>query len=240
MNYNTNWKPIQQKLNVTADGYAGNNTLKALSDYFDCDNNWKSVQLSIGTAADGIPGPNTITKIMEKMGIEAPINSNLLPQSKIRTNSSIYGRAGDEDNLVNVPVPSNYPLKYEGKTVKTIRVHRLAKDSLVKALQEIADYYENKYGSVEEAVKNVPGIYNYSGSYNFRKTTKGSSYSMHAYGLALDFDAENNTYHMDKTKARLARPEYNAFWDILEKYGWLSLGRRSDLDWMHCQYSLWG
>lgn len=237
--YNVNWKPIQKKLNIDADGYAGKNTLKALSNYFGCDENWKSIQLAIGTTADGIAGQNTISKIMEKMGIETPLNSNILPQSKVRTNKSVYGRAGDESNLVNVPVPTNYPLKYEGKPVKTIRIHKLVKDNLSKALQEIADYYENKYGSVEEAVKKVPGIYNYSGSYNFRKTTAGSVYSMHAYGLALDFDAENNTYHMKKDKARLARPEYKEFFDILEKYGCYSLGRRSNLDWMHIQFSDW-
>lgn len=240
MDYNVNWKPIQKKLNVAADGYAGKNTLKALSNYFGCNENWKSIQHVVGTMADGIAGPNTISKIMEKMGIETPLKSNILPQSKVRTNSSIYGRAGDESNLVNVPVPANYPLKYEGKPVKTIRIHKLVKDNLSKALQEIADYYENKYGSVEEAVKKAPGIYNYSGSYNFRKTTTGSVYSMHAYGLALDFDAENNTYHMPMSKARLARPEYKEFVDILEKYGCYSLGRRSGKDMMHFQFSDWG
>lgn len=239
MEYNANWKPIQRKINVEADGYAGKNTIKALSDYLGCDANWKSVQLAVGANADGIAGPETISKIMKKLGVEAPLDSNILPQSKIRTNASIYGKAGDESNLVNVPVPSNYPLKYEGKPVKTIRIHKLVKDNLAKALQEIADFYEKKYGSVEEAVKQAPAIYNYSGSYNFRKTTTGTVYSMHAYGLALDFDAENNTYSMKKNKARLARPEYKEFFDILEKYGCYSLGRRSDLDWMHAQFASW-
>lgn len=239
MEYNANWKPIQRKINVEADGYAGKNTIKALSDYLGCDANWKSVQLAVGANADGIAGPETISKIMKKLGVEAPLDSNILPQSKIRTNTSVYGRAGDESNLVNVPVPSNYPLKYEGKPVKTIRIHKLVKDNLAKALQEIADFYEKKYGSVEEAVKQAPAIYNYSGSYNFRKTTTGTVYSMHAYGLALDFDAENNTYSMKKDKARLARPEYKEFFDILEKYGCYSLGRRSDLDWMHAQFASW-
>lgn len=239
MEYNANWKPIQRKINVEADGYAGKNTLKALSNYLGCDANWKSVQLAVGANADGIAGPETISKIMKKLGVEAPLDSNILPQSKIRTNASVYGKAGDESNLVNVPVPSNYPLKYEGKPVKTIRIHKLVKDNLAKALQEIADFYEKKYGSVEEAVKQAPAIYNYSGSYNFRKTTTGTVYSMHAYGLALDFDAENNTYSMPMSKARLARPEYKEFSDILEKNGFYSLGRRSGKDMMHYQAASW-
>lgn len=236
MTYNTNWKLIQEKLNLTADGYAGEKTLRALSGYFGCDENWKAVQRAVGVDADGYAGTNTINAIIKKMRIELP---KTIPQSVIRSNTSIFGKAGDENNLVNVPVPANYPLRYEGKKVKTIRVHKLAKDSIEKALKEIADYYENKYGSVEEAEKNVPAIYVYSGSFNFRKTTTGKVYSMHAYGLALDFDAEKNTYHMGRDKARLAKEEYKPFLDILEKHGWLSLGRRANYDWQHVQYTLW-
>lgn len=250
MNYtNNNWIPIQSELGLVQDGIAGPKTLAALAQKFGCAASWPKVQEMVGVETDGIPGSNTIHSIKVKLGILSSFDANnssnkfanpVLSQVKVRTGTTIYGKAGDEGNLVSVSVPPDYPLTYEGKPVKTIRIHKLVADRLKMALKEIAYYYMSKHGSIEAMKKAVPGIFIYGGSYNYRPVRGGTVSSLHSWGLALDFDAsQNGNSQSAKQGARLARPEYNAFFDIWEKHGFYSLGRRADRDWMHIQAAAW-
>ena len=136
--------------------------------------------------------------------------------------------------LVNVPVPENYPLKYSGKRVKTIRVHKYVADRLAAALQDIINHYG------EDIEKVAPAACVYDGSYYFRTSRGSSSTSVHSWGLALDFDAGNNSMKTKAPKARLSQDIYKPFFDILEYHGFNSLGRRGDYDWMHVQATYWG
>lgn len=136
--------------------------------------------------------------------------------------------------LVNVPVPENYPLKYDGKRVKTIRVHKYVADRLAAALQDIINHYG------EDIEKVAPAACVYDGSYYFRTSRGSSSTSVHSWGLALDFDAANNSMKTKAPKARLSQDIYKPFFDILEFHGFNSLGRRGDYDWMHVQATYWG
>lgn len=190
----------------------------------------KEIQRKAGAVADGIIGDKTIRAVADYMGISAPsAQLDKLPtQAEIRTNKSIFGRAGDESNLENIVPP--YTLYYDGKPVKTIRVHRLIAQRVKDALAEIL----KEYG--EENIKKY-GLDRYSGSFNYRKTTTGASMSMHAWGIALDFDAENNTFEMKSPRASLSRPECETWWKIWEKYGAVSLGRERNQDWMHIQFA---
>ena len=156
--------------------------------------------------------------------MEAPKPSSWPSQSEVRSGKSIFGAAGDEGNLVNIS-PA-YPLYYEGKQVKTIRVHRLIASEVEAAFKEILSYY----GPAK--IKDLH-LDRYSGSYNNRSTTSGKSKSMHAWGIALDFDAENNSYSTKAPKAALSKPECEEWWRIWETHGGLSLGRHSGVDWMH-------
>lgn len=252
---------LQKKLNVTADGIFGNQTLNALAASMnitvieDKKELTKNIQRNLGVAADGIVGPKTLEAalkigsniiigaenlLMQKY-IEKPIQftkvdykAKPVKQSILRSGNSIFGKAGDESNLVSVKVPENYPLKYDGKPVKSIRVHKLAADRLEAALNDII----NHYGSDIETV--APGACVYDGSYNFRKTRNSSSQSVHSWGIAIDFDASKNQLKTKAPAARLSQAIYKPFLDILEHHGFLSLGRRQNSDWMHVQMTLWG
>lgn len=186
----------------------------------------KDIQRLVGTTPDGVYGPKTETAIASVLGVQS-----ILPQSLIRTGDTIYGLAGDEELLVNVPVPDEYPLTYEGKRVSTIRVHYLVADKMTNILRETAEVYG------PDIAKLAPGLCVYSGSYNNRSVSNGTKKSMHAWGLAIDMDAEANAYVFNHTKARLARAEYSKFWDIVAKHGGFSLGKHSDCDWMHFQFA---
>ena len=193
-------------------------------------NTIKAVQKKLGVTVDGIAGKNTWAAIAKALGIStATTSANTLPtQAQVRKGTSIFGKAGDESNLVNIKPP--YQLYYCGKPVKTIRVHKLIADRVQAALKEILAHYGI------EKIKEL-GLDQYSGSYNYRKSTNGSSLSMHAWGIALDFAAEKNTYAMKKPQASLSKPECEMWWKIWEKHCAVSLGRQCNYDWMHLQFA---
>lgn len=254
---------LQKMLGVDADGVIGSQTLEAIAKVLGTKvssykaTTIKNIQKAVGTVTDGVLGSKTLTAIIKKLDgkeivknkvdpliqkyIDKPIKYTemeykypLVKQSVLRSGKSIYGKAGCENMLVSVPVPENYPLKYDGKRVKTIRVHKYVADRLAAALKDIINHYG------EDIEKVAPAACVYDGSYNFRKTTGTSSYSIHSWGLALDFDAANNTMKMSAPKARLSQPIYEPFWNILEYHGFNSLGRRGNYDWQHCQATHWG
>lgn len=59
--------------------------------------------------------------------------------------------------------------------------------------------------------------------------------STHAWGVAIDIDPINNQLRWSKSRAWLARPDYEAFWQIVEAHGGTSLGRAKNYDFMHFQ-----
>ena len=193
----------------------------------------KLVQKKLGVAVDGIAGKKTWAAIAKALGISttaAPAASKTSwpTQAQVRKGTSIFGKPGDESNLVNIK-PA-YQLYYCGTPVKTIRVHKAIAKDVQAALSEILAHY----GTAE--IKRL-GLDQYSGSYNYRKSTNGSSLSMHAWGVALDFAAEKNTYSMKKPNASLSKPECEMWWKIWEKHGAVSLGRECNYDWMHLQFA---
>lgn len=188
----------------------------------------KLVQKKLGVTVDGIAGKNTWAAIAKALGVTTTTKSNLPTQAVVRSGVSIFGKAGDESNLVNIK-PA-YQLYYCGKPVKTIRVHKLIAPNVEAALKEILAHYGI------EKIKAL-GLDQYSGSYNYRKSTNGSALSMHAWGIALDFAAEKNAYKMKKPQATLSHPDCNKWWEIWEKHGAVSLGRECDYDWMHLQFA---
>lgn len=189
----------------------------------------KLVQKKLGVTVDGIAGKKTWGAIAAALGITNSKAVTKYPtQAQVRSGKSIFGKAGDESNLVNIK-PA-YQLYYCGKPVKTIRVHHLIAADVQAAFKEILEHY----GLAE--IKRL-GLDQYSGSYNYRKSTNGKSMSMHAWGIALDFAAEKNTYKMKKPQASLSHPDCEMWWKIWEKHGAVSLGRELGYDYMHLQFA---
>lgn len=87
-----------------------------------------------------------------------------------------------------VPVKPPFKMYYDGKPVAAIQFHKKAAPALKAALQQIwADY------GFDQAKIDAAGISKYAGSYNPRKI-RGSDtrWSNHAYGAAIDINAEEN------------------------------------------------
>ena len=215
-------KRIQKAVNVNPDGIFGKMTLSAVAERLDCSPALPSVQRAVGATVDSVLGIETVGKIAAALGLGWP------SQAEVRSGRSIFGKAGDESNLVSLEPP--YPLYYEGTRVKTIRVHKLIANAVKSALEEVLDYY-----GVEKI--HELGLDDYGGCFNYRKTASGASLSMHAWGIALDFAADKNTYAMKKPQASLSTPECAQWWKIWESYGATSLGRSKNYDWMHFQFA---
>lgn len=220
------FKPIQRALNLVPDGLPGPKTLAAIALELRCHGIWSAVQAAVKVAPDGIPGPATARAVAVALDIAMP--RSWPSQASVRAGLSIFGRAGDEGNLVSIAPP--YPLYYEGRPVKTIRVHQAIAQDVQAALAEVLDVY---------GLDRIRALHldQYGGSYNDRSTATGKSKSMHAWGIALDFDPERNSYSCKAPHAGLSRPECEEWWQIWEAHGAVSLGRERDYDWMHIQFA---
>jgi len=132
--------------------------------------------------------------------------------------------------LVRVECPWQLRLDWDlrSKTGK-ISIHHALADSLGEILQKVYETYQL------EGIKQL-GLDRYGGSFNCRKK-RGSrnAWSTHAWGIAIDWYPSRNKLRWDSSRASLAHPDLDEWWEIWEQQGWLSLGRREDRDWMHIQ-----
>jgi hypothetical protein len=102
-----------------------------------------------------------------------------------------YNHQWAAENLVSVGCP--WPITSDGKQVPFIVIHKRCADSLKQVLGGIWDAVGKDQGAIETLHYN-----RYSGSFNYRPMRLGSALSMHAYGVAIDWDAEENPFHSTK------------------------------------------
>ncbi len=94
-------------------------------------------------------------------------------------------------NLVDVPCP--WLLRMDKITLHSIQIHK----SCAESLKRVLGYIWQQCGESQEAIEKLH-YDKYSGSYNYRPIRGGTAMSMHSYGLAIDFDAEENEQHSPK------------------------------------------
>ena len=102
---------------------------------------------------------------------------------------------------------------------------------MLRCFKRIGDSYP------DPAVRRKLGIDLWGGCLNVRQMRGGSSWSMHSWGIAIDFDPDRNQMEWGRDKARLAKPDCETFWKIWEEEGAISLGRSRNFDWMHVQFA---
>lgn len=140
---------------------------------------------------------------------------------------AFYGAVGT--NQVRVELPFSMKLAWDlAQEVQRISLHTKVAKSAERAFARIAKEYN-------PADRAALGLDIFGGSLNVRKMRGGSSYSMHSWGIAIDFDPERNQLKWGRDRARLAKADAEPFWRIWEDEGWVSLGRQLNYDWMHVQ-----
>ena len=130
---------------------------------------------------------------------------------------------------INLPFPMRLAWD-KSVIVNKMSCHRDIATALTNVFKDILNHY-----GLEE-IKRL-GIDLFGGCFNYRAMRGGSSFSVHALGLAVDLDPARNKVKETSKTARFARPEYKAMIDIFYKHGFISLGREKNYDWMHFQWN---
>ncbi len=191
---------------------------------------------------DGLWGPNTdfgysSLRHLDEHG-QLPPNWRDIPQPPVTNPNhwpaedepalrAFYGPVGTHLKRVQLPYP--HKLSWDKNVVlNSFSCHEMVGESLQRVLTQVFDHYG------QERISKL-GLDLFGGCFNKRKKRGGSSWSMHAWAIALDYDPERNRLHWNRNEARFARPEYDAWWRFWEAEGWVSLGRARNFDWMHIQ-----
>lgn len=138
-----------------------------------------------------------------------------------------FGAVGKNQVMLELPFPMKLAWDRR-RLIRRFSIHKKAHDSAARCFARIAEAYDEKKRA-------ELGIDLFGGCLNVRPMRGGGEYSMHAWGIAIDFDPARNQLKWNSSKARLARSDAEAFWKIWESEGWVSLGRTRDFDWMHVQ-----
>ncbi len=128
----------------------------------------------------------------------------------------------EREHLVLVKCP--WELRFEGKSVSGIRIHKKCAESLARVLTAIWERVGRSQAEIDRIGMSV-----YGGSYSFRAMRGGKSLSMHSYGCALDFDPARNGFgNRNPAMDRRVIEEF-------EREGWEWGGHWSRPDGMHFQ-----
>ena len=139
-----------------------------------------------------------------------------------------YGKPGENQTTLHLPWDM-YIAWDKKKVIKSFSCHEKVHDSMLRCFQRIGDAYP------AADIRRKLGLDLWGGCLNVRKMRGGSSWSMHSWGIAIDFDPDRNQLKWGRDKARLAKDDCETFWRIWEEEGWVSLGRARNFDFMHCQ-----
>lgn len=240
-------KAIQSRLNGLdydagpADGAWGKRTEAAV----------RAFQAAQGLAADGAIGPATraalaspvakrahsgeLRQISREISL-APPAAELVRASRQwphqRDCAKFYGPPGNPDcTRGSVKLPIKFRLAWDlSAEISSFKCHIKCAEAFEAIFAEaVAQYGEAEFRRLRLDL--------FGGCYNLRQMRGGSAWSMHSWGIAIDLDPERNQLKWGADKASFARPEYLPFWRIVEAQGAISLGRKSDFDWMHFQFA---
>lgn len=171
-------------------------------------------------AVDGFFGNKSIAATQKYLRSLMP-SPHPWPKSDQASLTAFYGRPGDESKLVNLPVPEGVDLRYEGKTVKTVRIHNKLAKSFARILVQLSKTEDGR------AV-----LADFGGIYNNRPMRGGSTPSLHARGAASDFRAGSNG-NLTSWPAKATMPL--SVMEIFAREGWLPAGAFWGRDAMHFQ-----
>lgn len=236
------------------DGIAGPVTMRGLARFEEINRRWSKNRQLIGLIqiaaneknidagpVDGLWGPQTqaafeeLSFMLEHGEVQTVwrpeeitvSNPNDWPLQHSPEFYQFYGERGSGLITVNLPYEMKFSW-YRYTRVRRIACHEKVSESLLRVLQKVRDTYS------EAEIKQLR-LNNFGGGYNNRKMRNGSLWSMHAWGIAFDFDPDRNQLTWGRDKAAFSHPDYDNWWRCWEEEGWISLGRRRNFDWMHVQ-----
>lgn len=155
------------------------------------------------------------------------VNPNDWPVQYTPAFDSFYGPKGS--SLVKIQLPYTMRIAWDTSvSVNSFSCHSKVRDSMLRVLTKVLSHY-----GIQEIQRLRLDLW--GGCYNERAIRGGTKWSMHSWGIAVDFDPGRNKLEWGRDKAAFASPEYNKWWEFWEEEGWISLGRQRNFDWMHVQ-----
>lgn len=181
---------------------------------------------------DGYWGPQTEHGYQQAMslitnGVVEEEWRNDFPINSEAELNAFYGAVGTNQTSITLPYEHIIAWAPE-KKIKKYTCHEKVADSVVRILTRVVDHY-----GVDQ-IKEL-GLDQWGGCLNVRKMRGGSRWSMHSWGVAIDYDPTRNRLRWGRDKANFAKPVYDLWWRLWEEEGWTSLGRAKNYDWMHVQ-----
>lgn len=185
---------------------------------------------------DGIAGVRTqigLEKWQDYIQFQAPQLEEPAPASapiswpRQRDMIAFYGQPGENQTHLESP----YPLYLDwqlSERASGFSIHEKCHDSALRVMKRVLSAYG------EPAIHSL-GLDQFGGCLNVRKMRDSRSWSVHAWGAAIDWDADRNQLRQTSKTAQMAKPQYKTFLDLWAEEGWLSLGRARNFDWMHVQ-----
>lgn len=191
-----------------------------------------------GLKPDGVVGPKTWDELFDVVltirnyvpPFPAPKAATVWPRQK--DVATFFGPpAGPRATAGTVRLPFAFRLAWDlDARVTSFKCHDLVASAMTKIWSDTAAHYG------EETMRRLR-LDLFGGCYNPRKMRGGTSWSMHAYGIAQDVDPEHNQLKWTRDLASLDDAVYDPFWRIVESTGAISLGRVANYDWMHFQFA---
>lgn len=141
---------------------------------------------------------------------------------------NFYGQPGSPP-IRKVQCPWTLRLAWDkAVTMRQVGVHARVADSVGEVFEKVHAHYG------EPELKRLR-LDLFGGCFMARRKRGGSSWSTHAWAVALDWDPERNQLKWGRDRATLDDRAYDFWWHAWEAEGWVSLGRSRNFDWMHVQ-----
>jgi hypothetical protein len=140
-----------------------------------------------------------------------------------------YGPIGANQAKLQFP----YPVKIAWDLKKSTRYtscHEKVHDAAARIFDRVLDHYGLEKISLLK-------LDTFGGCLDVRKKRGGTSWSMHSWGIAFDFDPDRNQLNWGRDRAAFARPEYEMWFKLWEEEGAISLGLAHNYDSMHTQFA---
>lgn len=140
---------------------------------------------------------------------------------------AFYGKVGENQTSLESPYPLYLDWALSQKVGK-FSIHEKVHDAALRVMNRVL----SAYGDAE--IHRL-GLDQFGGCLNVRKMRNGQAWSMHAWGIAIDWDADRNPLRATSATALMATAPYAKFLDLWGEEGFISLGRMRNFDWMHVQ-----
>lgn len=188
------------------------------------------LQSRVGTVPDGFWGPKSIAACQRHLRKMMP-QPHPWPRSSVSAITRFYGRHGDRGGytppLKKIQVPYDMRLySASGGRVRNIAVHAKIADAVLWAFEDLLVIFPTARD------RRAAGIDVFDGCYNPRRMRGGTSWSMHAWAIALDFNAAKNG-NQTAWPARATMPL--EVMEVFARHGFMAAGAFWGRDAMHFQ-----